>query len=84
MPAPTRDPQDALSALERLYQRKVVTLEEAQAAARFITGDEGAVFPPPASPPPPEVPPAPDTSGKAAAPPAEPAADSSSDAPSPG
>lgn len=42
---------DALEALERLYRRHVVTLEQAQAAARLITGDPAAVFPPPKAPP---------------------------------
>jgi len=62
MNAPGRDPNEALSALERLYQKKVVTLEEAQAAVRFITGDESATFPPPAPPPAP-APPSPVSSG---------------------
>lgn len=74
VPAPTREAQDALSALERLYRRKVVSLDEAQAAARFITGDENAVFPPPAPPPPPPSAPAP-------APPPPPAEDAALPAP---
>lgn len=44
--APPRDPNDALAALERLHTKGVVTLEEAQAAARLITGDPDAPFPP--------------------------------------
>lgn len=44
---PARDHAEALGALERLYHKKAVTLEEAQAAAKLITGDEAAVFPPP-------------------------------------
>lgn len=46
-PAPSRE-SDALAALERLYQRQLVTLEQAQSAARIISGDPQAVFPPPA------------------------------------
>lgn len=48
MNAPGRDPtQEALAALERLFHKNVITLEEGQAAARLITGDEAFVFPPP-------------------------------------
>lgn len=43
-----RDVSDALAALRRLQQHGVVTLDEAQQAARFITGDETFEFPPPA------------------------------------
>jgi len=50
-PAPPRDPHEAMAALERLYAKKVVTLEEAQAAAKLLTGDPSTVFPPPKSQP---------------------------------
>lgn len=51
--APGKDPSEALGALERLLLRhKVLTLEEAQAAARLITGDPNVVFPPAAPPKP--------------------------------
>lgn len=43
--------QDAIAALERLYAKKVITLEEGQAAARLLTGDPAYAFPPPAAPP---------------------------------
>lgn len=42
-----QDQHDAMASLERLYAKKVVTLEEAQAAARLLTGDPNAAFPPP-------------------------------------
>lgn len=48
MSEPARDAHEALSALERLYRRKAVSLEEAQAAARLLTEDPSFVFPPPA------------------------------------
>lgn len=38
---------DALAALARLHARGIVTLEEAQAAARLLAGDAAFVFPPP-------------------------------------
>lgn len=64
MTAPAaRDPNEAMAALERLYAKQVVTLEEAQAAAKLITGDANAVFPAP----------------KPASPAAQPAEGSSSD-----
>lgn len=50
-------PNEALGALERLYRRNVITLEEGQSAARLLTGDPHAPFPPP--PPPPRAPPVP-------------------------
>lgn len=58
MTAPGRDSaQEALAALERLFHKNVITLEEGQAAARLITGDEGFVFPPPPrAPEPPATP----------------------------
>lgn len=40
-----------MSALERLHAKKVITLEEAQTAARLITGEPNTIFPPPARPP---------------------------------
>ena len=49
-----REAQEPLAALERLLRRNIVTQEEAQTAARLITGDPNAVFPPP---PPPAAPP---------------------------
>lgn len=48
-------PNEAMGALERLFRRQVISLEEGQAAARLLTGDEHAPFPPP--PPPPRAPP---------------------------
>lgn len=72
---PGRDPNEALAALERLYHKQVVTLEEAKAAARLITGDENAEFPPPRPPPaaapPPEPVAAPTPSAEGEAPSAE-------------
>lgn len=47
-PAPSDQHRDALSALERLVNRHhVLSLEEARAAARLITGDPDVQFPPP-------------------------------------
>ena len=43
-------PDEALGALARLYAKKVITLEEGQAAARAITRDEGYAFPQPPKP----------------------------------
>lgn len=37
---------DAIGALERLFEKQVITQEEGQAAARLITGDASFVFPP--------------------------------------
>ena len=60
MTAPGRDGNDALAALERLLRHKVISEEQAVAAARLITGDPGMVFPPPRPPPaPPAAAPAP-------------------------
>lgn len=43
--------EDALGALERLvFRHKVVTEEQARAAARLISGDPNFAFPPPAPP----------------------------------
>ncbi|HUR69547.1 MAG TPA: hypothetical protein VM370_09905 [Candidatus Thermoplasmatota archaeon] len=76
MTAPAAGSQDALAALERLYHKKVVTLEEAQAAAKLI--DANAVFPPPAparapAPPAPPAPPStPETAPAQAPAPPEP------------
>ena len=75
MDAAPRDPHEALTALERLYAKKVVTLQEAQAAAKLIMGDANAVFPPrvPPKPAPTVAPPPPDettASGEPAHPPA--------------
>ena len=70
-----RDPNDGLAALERLYAKKVVTLEEAQAAAKLLTGDPNAVFPPPKPPPAPPAAPAPAATAPAAAPEPAPAAE---------
>lgn len=50
-------PHEALSALERLYAKKIITLEEGQAAARAITKDDSYAFPqPPKAPEPPAAP----------------------------
>lgn len=40
-------PEEALSALVRLYRRHVITAEEGRAAAELITGDPNVAFPPP-------------------------------------
>lgn len=73
-------PNEALGALERLYRRNVITLEEGQAAARLLTGDESVTFPPP-SPAPRATPPgAPATAPEAPAAPQEPAAPPPGDA----
>jgi len=40
-------PHDAIGALERLYAKNVITLEEGQVAARLIMKDDAFVFPPP-------------------------------------
>lgn len=45
---PEREPIDPMQALERLYAKKVITLEEGQAAAKLI--DANAVFPAPPRP----------------------------------
>ena len=63
-------PHDAIGALERLYAKNVITLEEGQAAARLIMKDDAYVFPPPPRPAPaPE--PAPEGPTKVDAPPAD-------------
>lgn len=49
MPSPSRE-QDALAALERLLRREILTLEQAQATARLITGNPAEAFPPQAAP----------------------------------
>lgn len=56
------DANDALAALERLVHRhKVLTLDQARAAARIITGDPAFELPgEPAPPAPPAPPPAAD------------------------
>lgn len=58
MTAPGRDStQEALAALERLFHKNVITLEEGQAAARLLSGDDAYVFPPPPrAPEPPAAP----------------------------
>lgn len=61
-------PNEALGALERLYAKKVITLEEGQAAARAIAKDEAYEFPQPQKAPPAAAPEA----GTEAAPPAGP------------
>lgn len=48
--APRDASHEAVAALERLYAKQVITLEEGQAAARFITGDAGFAFPPQKAP----------------------------------
>ena len=45
-------PHEAIGALERLYAKNVITLEEGQAAARLIMKDDAYVFPPPPRPAP--------------------------------
>lgn len=51
----SRDVAEALEALERLLHRyKVIDEQQAQAAARLITGDESFVLPSPPSAPPAE------------------------------
>lgn len=64
MSQPAQGPQDALQALERLYQKKAITLEEGKAAARLLARDDAYEFPAPR----PE--PAPTPAEPAAAPPA--------------
>ena len=44
MPPPSE--AEALAALERLYRRNLVTLDQAKAAARLITGNDAIEFPP--------------------------------------
>lgn len=51
-----RAASDATAALDRLYRKNVVTLEEAQSAARLLTGDPNVVFPPPGPPSAPTAP----------------------------
>lgn len=45
-------PHDAIGALERLYAKNVITLEEGQVAARLIMKDDAYVFPTPPRPTP--------------------------------
>lgn len=54
----TQSPQnnEALNALERLYAKKVITLEEGQTAARLVAKDEAYTFPAPKPAPPPAQP----------------------------
>lgn len=63
-------PREALHALERLYAKKLVTLEEGRAAARAITKDDSYAFPQP--PKPPEPPGSPDPAPEEPASPAAP------------
>lgn len=65
--------QEALSALERLHAKHVITLDEGQAAARLLSGDEGYVFPKPRAAPEPAPAAAPEAAASPATPPAEPA-----------
>lgn len=53
MNARAPEPQDWLSALDRLVHRhKLLTLDQARLAGRLITGDDSFQFPPPAPPAP--------------------------------
>lgn len=71
MSTPAKDVQDALAALERLALRhKVISVEDARAAARLLANDPHLEFPPPRPPPAATPSPSPPT-----APPAEPPAD---------
>jgi hypothetical protein len=47
MASPGREGNEALAALERLYAKNVITLEEAQEAAKLITDDPNTPFPAP-------------------------------------
>ena len=62
-----KERQEALGAVERLYRKGVLDLQEATLASRMISGQDGYAFPPPA----PQAPaPAPEPSATQA--PAEP------------
>lgn len=61
---------EALGALERLYAKNVITLEEGQAAARAIARDEAYVFPSPPKPAEAKPEPAPKAEAEPAAEPA--------------